>query len=77
MKREAVTTTAAPAAIGPYSQAITTGSLLFISGQLPIDPQTGAVVDGDIAMKTRQIMTNIKTIVEAGGGSLDDLVKTQ
>ncbi len=76
MKREAVTTTAAPAAIGPYSQAITTGSLLFISGQLPIDPQTGAIVDGDIATKTRQIMTNIKTIVEAGGGSLDDLVKT-
>ena len=76
MTREAVTTSAAPGAIGPYSQAISAGSLLFVSGQLPIDPQTGAIIDGDIAAKTRQIMTNIKTIVEAGGGSLDDLVKT-
>ncbi|MCB2217658.1 MAG: RidA family protein [Desulfobulbaceae bacterium] len=76
MKREAISTSAAPGAIGPYSQAITTGSLLFISGQLPIDPQTGSIIDGDIAAKTRQIMTNIKNIVEAGGGNLDDLVKT-
>lgn len=76
MTRKAVTTSAAPGAIGPYSQAISTGSLLFISGQLPIDPQTGTIVDGDIAAKTRQIMTNLKAIVEAGGSSLDDVVKT-
>lgn len=76
MRREAVTTPSAPGAIGPYSQAITTGSLLFISGQLPIDPQTGTIVDGDIATKTRQVMTNIKNIVAAGGGNIDDVVKT-
>lgn len=74
--REPITTSSAPSAIGPYSQGIKVGSLLFISGQLPISPATGTIVDGDIATKTRQIMANIKGIVEAAGGRLDDLVKT-
>jgi 2-iminobutanoate/2-iminopropanoate deaminase len=76
MTREPIATPSAPGAIGPYSQGIKTGSLLFVSGQLPIDPKSGTIVKGDIATQTRQIMVNIKSIVEAAGGSLDDLVKT-
>jgi 2-iminobutanoate/2-iminopropanoate deaminase len=74
--RESVSTERAPKAIGPYSQAIKAGALLFCSGQIPLDPSTGALVDGDIATQTRQIFANIAAILQAGGTSLDRVVKT-
>ena len=65
----------APGAIGPYSQAICTGDLIFVSGQLPLDPATGVFPEG-IEAQTRQSLTNVKAIVEAAGLSMDDVVKT-
>lgn len=73
--RQAVSTPAAPAAIGPYSQAIRAGSLLFVSGQIPLDPQTGAMVDGDITAQTHRVFANVAAILEAGGSSLDRVVR--
>lgn len=66
----------APAAIGPYSQAVKTGNLVFVSGQLPIDPATGAFAGDDIASQTRRSLTNVKAILEAAGYSCADVVKT-
>ena len=74
--RQAVSSEFAPAAIGPYSQAIRAGSLLFLSGQIPLNPKTGAMVDGDIAAQTHQVFANLKAILEAGGATFDDVVKT-
>ena len=74
--REAVSTDAAPAAIGPYSQAIRAGSLLFVSGQIPLDPKTGAMVDGDIAAQTHRVFANLKAILEAAGTSFNHVVRT-
>jgi 2-iminobutanoate/2-iminopropanoate deaminase len=76
MERSAIKTEAAPAAIGPYSQAIAAGGLIFVSGQLPIDPATGQIVEGDMAAMTRQIFTNIRAVLNAGGSSLDKIVKS-
>lgn len=73
---KAITTTQAPAAIGPYSQAIVTGNLIFVSGQLPIDPATGAFAEGVIKELTRQSLTNIKHILETEGACMSDVVKT-
>jgi 2-iminobutanoate/2-iminopropanoate deaminase len=75
-QREAVSTKAAPAAIGPYSQGIVCGNLLFISGQLPIDPASGDLVTGSIEDKTRRVIENIQAIAEAAGAGLQDIVKT-
>ena len=72
--RQAVSTTTAPAAIGPYSQAIRAGNLLFLSGQIPIDPATGNLVDGGIEAQTRQVFQNIGEILKAGGTSFDGVV---
>ena len=72
--REAVTTPAAPAAIGPYSQAIKAGNQLFLSGQIPIDPATGNLVDGGIEPQTRQVFANIQAILKAAGASFDNVV---
>lgn len=66
----------APAAIGPYSQAIQAGNTLYVSGQIPIDPATGAFSGEDITTQTRQSLTNVKNILEAAGYSLNDVVKT-
>ena len=66
----------APAAIGPYSQAVKAGNLLFVSGQLPIDPATGAFSGEDIASQTRQSLTNVRSILEEAGYALSDVVKT-
>ena len=66
----------APGAIGPYSQAVQTGNLLFVSGQLPIDPATGAFAGEDIASQTRQALKNVSAILEAAGFSCADVVKT-
>jgi 2-iminobutanoate/2-iminopropanoate deaminase len=72
--REAVSTPSAPAAIGPYSQAIRAGNLLFLSGQIPIDPATGNLVDGDIEAQTRQVFSNIAAILKAAGATFDHVV---
>ena len=74
--RQAVSTPSAPQAIGPYSQAIRAGSLLFVSGQVPIDPATGQIVDGDIAAQTHRVFQNIGEILKAGGASFDHVVRT-
>ena len=66
----------APAAIGPYSQAVQTGNMLFVSGQIPIDPATGAFAGEDIVTQTRQSLTNVSNILSAAGYSLNDVVKT-
>ena len=73
---KAIATTNAPAAIGPYSQGVDTGSLVFVSGQLPIDPATGEFAGADIAAQTRQSLTNIKAILETNGMTMANVVKT-
>ncbi len=74
--REAVSTPSAPKAIGPYSQGVRAGSLLFVSGQVPIDPATGNLVEGDIAAQTRRVFQSIGAILTAGGASFDHVVRT-
>ena len=74
MKKK-ISTDQAPQAIGPYSQAIQLGSLLFVSGQIPIDPKTGNLVQGDIEAQTRQVMENLEAIVAAAGMTLADALK--
>ena len=76
MQKNIIATTNAPAAIGPYSQAIDCGSLLITSGQIPIDPATGNLVEGDITAQTRQSLTNVKAILEAAGLTMDNVAKT-
>ena len=73
--RKVVSTDSAPAAIGPYSQAIAAGGLLFVSGQLPLDPATGQMAQGDIRALTHQVMRNIGAVVEAAGVSLNAVVR--
>ncbi|MFN3477545.1 MAG: RidA family protein [Candidatus Methylomirabilales bacterium] len=75
MKREAVQTEKAPKAIGPYSQAVKIGDLLFTSGQIAIDPETGRLMEGDIVAQTRRVLENLKAVLEAAGASLDQVVK--
>jgi 2-iminobutanoate/2-iminopropanoate deaminase len=75
-RRRPVSTKAAPAAIGPYSQGIIAGNLLFISGQLPIDPASGELIEGTIEEKTRRVLNNLRAIAEAAGAGLEDVVKT-
>jgi 2-iminobutanoate/2-iminopropanoate deaminase len=74
--RQAVSTPSAPQAIGPYSQAVRRGNLLFISGQIPIDPATGSLVDGDIAAQTRRVFENLGAILAAAGASFDHVART-
>jgi 2-iminobutanoate/2-iminopropanoate deaminase len=74
--RQAVSSESAPRAIGPYSQAIRAGSWLFVSGQIPLDPATGAMVDGDIATQTHRVFANLRAILEAAGASFDHVVRT-
>jgi 2-iminobutanoate/2-iminopropanoate deaminase len=73
---QAISTPAAPAAIGPYSQAIRAGEFLFVSGQIPLDAATGAVVDGDVRAQSRRVLENLRAIITAAGGSLGSVVKT-
>ncbi len=77
MKRpfEPIHTDAAPAAIGPYSQAVRCGDLVFLSGQIPLDPATGALISGDIDTQIDQVFDNLKAVAEAAGGSLAHIVK--
>ena len=74
--RQAVASDGAPKAIGPYSQAIRAGSLLFVSGQIPLDPSTGAMVDGDIATQTHRVFANLRAILEAANATFDNVVRT-
>ena len=75
-ERERIQTDNAPAAIGPYSQAIKAGGFVFVSGQIPIDPQTGQFVSGGIAEQTEQVLKNLSAVLEAAGSSLGLVVKT-
>jgi 2-iminobutanoate/2-iminopropanoate deaminase len=70
-----VYTPQAPKPIGPYSQGVVAGCFLFISGQIPLDPASGAVVEGDFKARVRRVLDNVKAVVEAAGGSLRDIVK--
>ena len=74
--KEIISTSNAPVAIGPYSQAVKAGGMLYVSGQLPIDPATGALVEKDITCQARQIMKNINAILSQAGYSQADVVKT-
>jgi 2-iminobutanoate/2-iminopropanoate deaminase len=75
-KKEVISTTRAPQAIGPYSQGIRVGPFIFVSGQIPLDPSTGKLVEGDIKAQTQQALENLKGVLQATGSSLDKVVKT-
>lgn len=75
MQLSAIETANAPAAIGPYSQAVKAGNLLFVSGQIPIDPATGQVISGDITAETQQVMKNLQAILAQAGGSFSNVAK--
>lgn len=74
--KEIISTSEAPGAIGPYSQAVRTGNFLFCSGQIPLDPKSGQIVSGDIAAQTRRVLDNIAAILKAEDLTFDDVVKT-
>jgi 2-iminobutanoate/2-iminopropanoate deaminase len=74
--RDVVSTDKAPKAIGPYSQAIKANGFVFISGQIPIDPATGNLIEGDIAKQTEQVLKNLAAILQAAGSSVEKVVKT-
>ena len=77
MTAQAVTTSAAPAPVGPYNQAVLAGGWLYCSGQIPLDPQTGAMVgDGDVASETRQVLKNLTAVLEAAGATAQHVVRT-
>lgn len=75
MTRETISTNAAPAAIGTYSQAVKVGSTVYLSGQIPLDPATGELVAGSVDVHIRRVFDNLKAVAEAAGGSLADVVK--
>jgi 2-iminobutanoate/2-iminopropanoate deaminase len=76
VSKEVISTPNAPAAIGPYSQAVRTGNLIFVSGQIPLDAATGQLVRGDIGTQTQQVLENVAAVLEAAGSSLAKVVKT-
>jgi reactive intermediate/imine deaminase len=75
MTRPAIVTARAPAAIGPYSQAMRCGALVFLSGQIPLDPATGQLVEGDISLQARRVFDNLRAVCEAAGGSFAQVVR--
>jgi len=75
MSKEAIHSDQAPSAIGTYSQAVKTGNIVFLSGQIPLDPATMQFVDGDFEARTRQVFENLKAVAEAAGGDLNQAVK--
>jgi len=75
MKKEIVSTKDAPGAVGPYSQGIASGGLVFVSGQIPLDPATGQLVEGGIEAETRQVLTNVEGVLRAAGCTLADVVR--
>jgi 2-iminobutanoate/2-iminopropanoate deaminase len=76
MNKEVIRTANAPKAIGPYEQAVKVGEFIYASGQIPLDPNSGGLVEGDIAAQTRRVMENLKAVVEAAGSSFEGVVKT-
>ena len=74
--RDVVSSRDAPAAIGPYSQAVRAGEFLFISGQIPLDPESGEVVNGDVSAQTHRVMRSLGAILKAAGAGFDDVVRT-
>lgn len=74
--RTRISTAGAPAAIGPYSQAIATDTLVFCSGQIPLDPATGGLIEGDVQAQTKRALENLSAVLTAAGSSLDAIVKT-
>jgi 2-iminobutanoate/2-iminopropanoate deaminase len=74
--KEIISTENAPGAIGPYSQAVRAGNMIFCSGQIPIDPQTGEFVSPDVAEQTEQVLKNLSAVLEAAGSGLNNVVKT-
>ncbi len=76
MKHEAVHTPHVPGAVGPYSQAIKTDTMVFTAGQIALDPTTGKLVGGDVQVQTRRVLQNLQAVLEAAGASLDSVVKT-
>lgn len=76
MKKEVIRTDKAPKVIGPYSQAIRVGDFIFVSGQIPLDPETGSVIAGDIGVQTERVLNNIAEVLKAAGTSIKDVVKT-
>jgi reactive intermediate/imine deaminase len=75
MSRSIIATEQAPAAIGPYSQAVRAGNTVYFSGQIPLDPATGALVEGDISAQTRRVFDNLSAVAQAAGGSLAQIVR--
>lgn len=75
--RQVISTEAAPAAVGPYSQAIQVGNTIYCSGQIGIDPETGDLVSGNVGAETRQALDNIESVLKAAGASMDDVVQAQ
>lgn len=76
MGKEAIASSGAPAALGPYSQAIRSGNLLFVSGQIPLDPATGQMVDGSIDLQTERVLKNLAAVLQEAGSSLAKVLKT-
>jgi 2-iminobutanoate/2-iminopropanoate deaminase len=76
MKKEVVSTKKAPGAVGPYSQAVKSGNLVFTAGQIALDPETGQMVGGGIKEQTRQVFANLKAVLDAAGTSLENVIKT-
>lgn len=76
MAKKQIQTTQAPSAIGPYSQGIQAGNLIFVSGQIPLDPKSGELITGSIEDQTRRVLDNLKGILEAAGASMDAVVRT-
>ncbi len=75
MGRIEIRTEAAPAPVGPYSQGIKTGNMVFASGQIPLDPATGKIVEGEIEDETKQVLANLRAVLEAAGSSMDNVIK--
>src|ERR1019366_1757568 len=76
MKKDAIATKDAPGAIGPYSQAVRVGELVFLSGQIPLDPATGQLVEGDITAQAKRVMENLRAVLAAAGCGFGDVVRT-
>jgi 2-iminobutanoate/2-iminopropanoate deaminase len=76
LSKQAISSPDAPKAIGPYSQAVRAGQFLFVSGQIPLDPATGAIVEGDVGAQARRVMENLAAVLKAGGLSFADVVRT-
>jgi 2-iminobutanoate/2-iminopropanoate deaminase len=75
MSMQIIETEKAPAAIGPYSQAVVAGGIQYVSGQIPLDPKSGAIVEGGLSVQTRQVLDNLKAVVEAAGGDMGKVLK--